>query len=518
MAFENLLVSIVSNLDDSGFKALDRMETRANKTTKILSNSLRSMFIGVVGTIGVKEIVDASVKLDSLNKSFAALAGSDIGGKEQLEYVRKEADRLGQSFVTTANAYKNLFAAGKGANMANEDIQAVYSSVLEAGTVLGSSDQQVQSALMALEQMISKGKVSAEELRRQLGNALPGTMQRAAKAMGTTTEGLEEMMKKGIDAQKFVKAFSRELHNEFGGQADAVAVDSLNGALNRLNNAIFDLKTAFLGEDSEELAKIINEIAKLLKDPALHKALKSIGQLAIFVLKNFRLLFGVATILGIKRLIFEIKILKDNFTLTSFAARRLAVALRMDAGIASVKTLTKVSWGLIAPWLRILLILFLVAEVVDTLRGKRTVLGELFENAPTLSEVGHSKKFQKQKLENKKYIDKMLNPYYKPVPVLYDASQYDKDGNFMGPNGNPIGGAAGISDSILNDNSGYVGTLPNLEQKANKQNRIGFGDITININTSSDNPQEIGQAVKTAFVEILDDYSLLKGYPQTESA
>ena len=75
MAIDELLVKLVSKLDDKGFKELDKLEKKADKQTRILSASLRNMFVGVIGNIGVKEIVDASVKLDSLKTSFAALAG-----------------------------------------------------------------------------------------------------------------------------------------------------------------------------------------------------------------------------------------------------------------------------------------------------------------------------------------------------------------------------------------------------------------------------------------------------------
>ena len=120
MALEELLVKLTSKLDAAGFKELDRMEKRADRQTRILSNSLRRMFVGVVGTIGAREILDATVKMDSLRTSFAALAGSDVGGAQQIEYLRNETQRLGQDFVTAAEAYKNLFSAGVGAGMDTE--------------------------------------------------------------------------------------------------------------------------------------------------------------------------------------------------------------------------------------------------------------------------------------------------------------------------------------------------------------------------------------------------------------
>jgi tape measure domain-containing protein len=44
----------------------------------------------------------------------------------------------------------------------------------------------------ALEQMLSKGNVQAEELRGQLGERLPGAIYFSAKALGVTTRELNK--------------------------------------------------------------------------------------------------------------------------------------------------------------------------------------------------------------------------------------------------------------------------------------------------------------------------------------
>ena len=290
---EELLVQIVSKMDDNGFKKLDKLETQATKQTSILSKQLKNLFVGVLGNIGAKEIIDASVKMDTLNKSFAALAGSEIGGAEQIKYLRRETERLGQDFVTAADAYKNLFSAGVGTGMIPEEIQKIFSSVLEAGTVLGSSEQQMQGALMALEQMISKGKVSMEELRRQLGNALPGAMQIAARAMKTNSKGLQEMLEAGLDSKKVVTAFANQLHYEFGDKA-VKASHTLRAELARLKNELFNVKTSFLdGDAGEAFADTIRQLVIVLKSPELQGSLKGISQFLTFALKHLKPIMAI---------------------------------------------------------------------------------------------------------------------------------------------------------------------------------------------------------------------------------
>lgn len=427
MAFEDLLVQLTSKLDESGFKALDKMENRAIKRTSILSNSLRRMFVGVLGTFAVKSIMDATVKLDTLQRSMAALAGSETGGRSQLSFLRSEADRLGQSFETIADSYKNLFAAGKGAGWGDKEIQNVFSSVLEAGTVLGSSKQQIGGALLALEQMISKGKVSMEELRRQLGNALPGAMQIAAKAMGVTSEQLQEMLKDGIASEEFVKKFAATLHEEYGNKVPKAA-HTLRAELERLGNAIFFLQTALLdGDNMQGVAEAIREITKLISSPIFLKGINEIGKIVAFLAKNLKLIIGIAVIIGLRRIWQTLVILRLELLTTTFAAGSLGAAMQMVVAgnvIAGLRTITGIFLAWLAPLLKIALILGIIIELIDTLRGKPTATGEILKEAPTLKELTKSEKFQRGWIDLKKKM-----PWYEEAPLLQDSGMYNKYGS-----------------------------------------------------------------------------------------
>ena len=434
MAFENLLVQLTSKLDESGFKALDRMESKAEKKTALLSNSLKRMFVGVLGTFAVKSIMDASVQLDTLQRSLAALAGSEAGGRSQFEYLRGEADRLGQSFTTLADSYKNLFAAGSGAGWNDKDIQAVFSSVLEAGTVLGSSKQQIGGALMALEQMISKGKVSMEELRRQLGNALPGAMQVAARAMGVTSEELQEMLANGVKSEGFVKRFAEQLHKEYGQKAPQAA-HTLRAELERLGNAVFFLQTAFLdGENTQGIADAIREITKIISDPMFLKTLNGIGSLVAFLAKNLKLVIGIGVIIGLRRIWQSLVLMRLELLTTTFAAGSLGAAMQLLVSgqiIGGLRAITGIFLAWLAPLLKIALILGIIIELVDTLRGKPTATSEIIGNAPTLTEFTQSEKFQRGWNNFKNQM-----PWQKDIPVLEDSGKYDKNGRLKADAGN----------------------------------------------------------------------------------
>lgn len=498
MAFEDLLVSLVSKLDDKGFKELDREEARAHKQTDILSGKLKQLFIGTIGTIGAREIIDATVKLDTLKKSMAALAGSDAAGAEQIAYLRKETQRLGQDFEKSASAYQNLFAAGRGSNLSDGDIQKIFTGVLEYSTVLGKSSSETHGALLALEQMISKGKVSMEELQRQLGNALPGSLQIAARAMGVTDSQLRDMVSDGIESKKFVTAFANQLHYEFGEKA-AKASHTLRAELARLQNSLFNLETSFLdGDAGEAFAETIRQLVVVLNSSELQSSLKGISQFLTFLLEHIKPIMTIIALL-----------------LGNVAVGKIAKVVRGAKGFgkiglkfaADLLTLTKgVKW---LP--RIWEIIKLIGWALNPLKKIEAWIWLIVGLLTIIAKVkDHQKKKEKEQLPNwvktsdGRYTD--VNPKSKTFmqfgkeftqEELHDALRFGNSNDFkMKPH---------IQRSQFGEYETFGGTKRNIE----------INGTTINITTKNDNPQGIGEAVKLALLDVFESTRIRNGYPKT---
>lgn len=364
MLIDELVQKITIKADTKALDTVQRKEKQLIATTNTLGASLKSAFRLVGGTLLFKSIVDASVSLDGLNRSFNAIAGSSAEGAKQVSFLRKEAMRLGQDFPTIANAYKNFFAVGQGAGMATGETQSIFTSVLEASTVLGSSTQSVEGALLAIEQMISKGKVSMEELRRQLGNALPGAMQIAAKAMGTTSAEFEKLLSKGIPSIDFVRKFSKELNKRFSGKALTEPVKSLRAELARLKNAWFFLRADLLdGEAGKAFAEALREITKLLMSDGFRKALKMISSVLTFIFKNFKLI--ASTFIVGKFL----KLLAATQSL-GLALNAISKAGALTGLVSSMKALSVAGWGAVLPFAKLALMLVAVHDLIVALFDK----------------------------------------------------------------------------------------------------------------------------------------------------
>ncbi len=157
-------------------------------------------------------------------------------------YVTKIADDLGLQFSSTADAYAKFAAAAKGTTLEGEGARRVFESISKAAAVMGLSSEQASGALLALQQMISKGTVQAEELRGQLGERLPGSFQIAARAMGVTTAELGKMLEQGqVVASDFLPKFAAELEKSLG-DAPERAAQRLDASVNRMENSWGRLK------------------------------------------------------------------------------------------------------------------------------------------------------------------------------------------------------------------------------------------------------------------------------------
>ena len=192
------------------------------------------MAIGAAAIYAGKACFDASLQMDRLVKSYTTIEGSTSGAVSQLDYIYEISNKLGLEFQSTAEAAKGFFAAGKGSAL-QKDLNGIFEGVSQAGAALSLSTEQMDGVFLALGQMISKGKVQAEELRGQLGERLPGAFNLAARAMGVTTAQLDDMLKKGqVTAEDMLPKLAAVLKDEFGPAAEH-ASQGAQGAVNRLS-------------------------------------------------------------------------------------------------------------------------------------------------------------------------------------------------------------------------------------------------------------------------------------------
>lgn len=262
---KNALRPLLDQLDS--YNAKTRV---AAETTTEWTGSLTKIGAGVAGvaavaaTVGVaaKAMFDASVNAERLRTMLDFSTGGNSA--KEIEYLRGVTFRLGLEFNSTAKAYGQFQAAAKGTALEGDKARAVFESVAKASAVMGLSAADTNGVLLALQQMISKGTVQAEELRGQLGERLPGAFQIAAKAMGVTTSELGKMLEQGqVIADDFLPKFGAALEKNLGGAAEKAA-ERLDAAVNRFDAAWEKLKQK--AGDSGVSKAISQELSAISRD------------------------------------------------------------------------------------------------------------------------------------------------------------------------------------------------------------------------------------------------------------
>ena len=178
-----------------------------------------------------KACLQASMAMESMEQAYKSIFGGSF--QAPLDVVKEQSQKVGQNFLESAKSAKTFFAAASNTTLAPQ-MNDIYKAVSNAGAAMHLSSEEMNGVFLALGQMVSKGKVQAEELRGQLGERLPGAFKLAADAMGMTTAELDDFMAKGnLTAEDLLPKLAKVLQDKFAASA-IEAADTVQGQLNRM--------------------------------------------------------------------------------------------------------------------------------------------------------------------------------------------------------------------------------------------------------------------------------------------
>jgi tape measure domain-containing protein len=269
-------------------KVSEQLEQFSNKTRKdsnsvgeSWTSNLSSIVKGFVSIELASKALTGIKNLFLLEERFNALkmplknvteATGDYG--VALGFITKLADQTGQDLFVLGDSYKGLYASAKQAGIATSEINNIFKSVVDAGSALKLSNEQVSLSLKAVDQMMNKGTISSEELKGQLGEQLPGAygmMAKAAQDAGLSVSGSTQELGKLLDEGKLASAevlpfFAKRMEEAFGKNAEA-NINTISGSANRFNNELTLLIDALdNGKVISFWATFQNSMADVFKD------------------------------------------------------------------------------------------------------------------------------------------------------------------------------------------------------------------------------------------------------------
>lgn len=240
---------------------LSRVESRIEG----IGGPLQRIAIGLASLFAVStissytgEVVRLTSEMQTL-QNVIGFAGGESQRGQNLAFLADLSERYGLNLRSTTESYAQFAAATQGTIFQGAQGRKIFEQLSTGISVLGLSAENSKRAFTAFGQMMSKGYVQAEELKGQLGDALPGALGIAARAMGMSVGDLMKAMEKGaVSAEVFLPRFAAEMQRTMG-PGVAAAADSLGANLNRMDNAMLNFKLRF----GEAIQPLVMEALKM---------------------------------------------------------------------------------------------------------------------------------------------------------------------------------------------------------------------------------------------------------------
>lgn len=273
-----------------------------------LKGEVLALTTAYVGFQGAINLAGGSVEAYKMRQQAMIKISNVVGDSQQAinkewEYMIGLSNKLGIDLTTLSQSYTKFAVSAKAVGLSLNDSKFIFESVAKAGRVFHLSQDDMEGVFRALEQMLSKGQVYAEELRGQLGERLPAAFALFAKGMDMTTAQLSKAMDNGEISGEAVINFAREQAKAVDAQL-ATAEKGVDAMEARARNAMTMFKLALADSGFiDAYVQMLNKITDFLNSEDGKQAAQNLGaafskaaDAVVFLTENID---GLITVLGV---------------------------------------------------------------------------------------------------------------------------------------------------------------------------------------------------------------------------
>jgi len=200
-------IKVKFGADDSRLERnLKAIQKKVLKSAKAMESAGRNMMQGITVPLiaAGTTAISALAKVDKLRKGLLGMMGDADRAAAEFQNLQKLAKQPGLDLQSTIKGSIRLQAIGYEAGKARNTLKTLANAV----ALVGGSGEDLGGVALAITQIISKGKVQAEEIN-QIAERLPQVRKAMQDAFGSAdTEVLQKM---GMEAEDFVDGVVKEL-------------------------------------------------------------------------------------------------------------------------------------------------------------------------------------------------------------------------------------------------------------------------------------------------------------------
>ncbi len=227
-------------------KAMDLQLRRLDRT-------LGLMVVGALAVFGTK-FVKMAAELETAELQIRIFSKSAEEVPKVMDSILKLTTKVPFNVNEMTKSFVRLKASGL-EPIADAQGNGMLKNIADGVAAFGGTSETFKRAIIGMQQIAGKGVVSMEELRQQIGEAIPTAMRIMAREMNISVAKLISDVSRGkIEAQEGLQALSEGFKKAFGGAGEA-------------------LKATFLGQ----IGEFENQLTKLSKT-----LVKDTGALKIF--------------------------------------------------------------------------------------------------------------------------------------------------------------------------------------------------------------------------------------------
>lgn len=287
---------------------------RATGQTKAFSGSLAGahtiglQFAALFGGMSMAGFVtgmfNATIQAQRFKTTIGITAKSLTEQNAVVEHARGVANAFGLDLRTVYEEFGKFSTASRLAGETQETTNFVFEQFAGAMRVMGLGADRQKLVFLALTQMFSKGTISSEELKRQLGEQIPGAfelMQQSLRKLANDPNlDLSKLLKSGAITSKGVVLLAGTIGKVFGPKF-LQAMSRADTQMGRLKNSWTDFLVA-VGDGDGKAMQAIRDVAfsltsvlqgdgdfKSLADTigkGLATAIRAAGDAAMFLIKH----------------------------------------------------------------------------------------------------------------------------------------------------------------------------------------------------------------------------------------
>lgn len=273
----------------------------------------------------VSRFIDVARETNRVTTALKNVSGGMSQYADNQRYLLDMAKKYGLEINALTGNYAKFTAAASISGMSMLEQRKIFESVSRAVTAFGMSADDSNGVFLALSQMMSKGKISSEELRLQMGERLPVALQAMAKAAGTSVAGLDKLLKQGKLMSADVLPKFAEALNEIIPNFD---LDNLETSINRLKNTFTEVVNSTGVQNTYK--SLVDWLAKTIASAVENTTNVVIGALALITgaIANHAVKWW--TSISSTTSMIEANVAKSNAVLIQATQQRIATEIALE--------------------------------------------------------------------------------------------------------------------------------------------------------------------------------------------